>query len=330
MPQIPQLPIGIVINLLRDRRCLDFLHNWSELRETYSEQRRVLQLCQYDDDTKIRDLFEVKKMAGGYRFLQWRDSGDEVVLDVSGLLVSYHLPPITPKSGVNPAERKSLSHSIAIIGPDNPQFTRARSALQRIFSYFAESFAEGDLRGPEAATIGSADAICAQTRFIAPVERNVFETTTISDSIDPHHILSKLVETGKFVYTVDNIINFLEVVRDRDGHWGKDEAFPGIFRKGQLVEASLAFRTVAIGGRHVPLTKIEGLVLVNRIGSQLITAEQESIQRQKDAPQEPTPLLTRKRRHVDDDLDGDMRKRAKENVVHDFSALPGCQEMDAA
>jgi hypothetical protein len=34
-------------------------------------------------------------MPGGYTFLAWKDTSDEVVLDVTGYIVDYVLPPVT-------------------------------------------------------------------------------------------------------------------------------------------------------------------------------------------------------------------------------------------
>jgi len=288
-------------------------------------------LCQYDDDDKICEHFQVKEIGGGYNVLQWRESGDEAILDVSGFLLAYHLPPITPKSVVNPADRKSLNHAVNLVGLDNPQFQKARSVLQRIFNFFGDSFAEGALRGIEPATIASTDTICALTRFITPVEQNIFETAPIATALDPHAILSKLVNGRKFVYTVDNAINFMQVIRDDKKRLTRTEAFPGIFRRGQLVEASLGFRTVAIGQYHVCLTRINGLLLVNHLGSQLLRKEQEAIQRQVHARGtclQPTQLLCCKCKDIDDDLEGDLRKRARENLAM-MRALPSFDSSDA-
>jgi hypothetical protein len=34
-------------------------------------------------------------MPGGYTFLAWKDTSDEVVLDITGYIADYVLPPVT-------------------------------------------------------------------------------------------------------------------------------------------------------------------------------------------------------------------------------------------
>lgn len=54
-------------------------------------------LSQYDDYAKIGQHFLVKTAPGGYSFLTWRDTEEEVVLDVCGLLSMSSLPPVGKK-----------------------------------------------------------------------------------------------------------------------------------------------------------------------------------------------------------------------------------------
>jgi hypothetical protein len=70
------------------------LSKWAQTR-VESEVCGKLQLCEYDDDVKIRCLFQINFMPGGYTFLAWKDTSDEVVLDVTGYIADYVLPPVT-------------------------------------------------------------------------------------------------------------------------------------------------------------------------------------------------------------------------------------------
>lgn len=63
-----------------------------------SEACRRLQLCEYDDDAKIRQTFQINTMPGGYAFLVWKDTLEEVVLDVTEFIANYTLPLITKKT----------------------------------------------------------------------------------------------------------------------------------------------------------------------------------------------------------------------------------------
>ena len=63
-----------------------------------SEVRGKFQLGTYKDEGKIRSTFSVKLMVGGYSFLVWKDTDEEVVLDVMAFMAACKLPPITKKT----------------------------------------------------------------------------------------------------------------------------------------------------------------------------------------------------------------------------------------
>ena len=63
-----------------------------------SEKYRSYQLAAFDDDSKIRRSFKVLVGQENYAFLVWRDSGEEVVLQVQGLLFSCSLPPLSSRT----------------------------------------------------------------------------------------------------------------------------------------------------------------------------------------------------------------------------------------
>lgn len=69
------------------------LDELSTLRQE-SLARGKYQLSLYDDDDRILQDFEIKAGPGGYHFLVWRDSGDEVLLDVQGFVGESLLPPL--------------------------------------------------------------------------------------------------------------------------------------------------------------------------------------------------------------------------------------------
>ena len=63
-----------------------------------SDDRVPYQLSSYDDDGRIRKYFQVKIGPGPYAFLIWKETGEEVVLEVQGLIFSCALPPITNRT----------------------------------------------------------------------------------------------------------------------------------------------------------------------------------------------------------------------------------------
>ena len=73
------------------------LENLAKLRAE-SETHRSHQLAAFDDDNIIRRSFKVHVGRENYAFLVWRDSGEEVVLQVQGLLVASSLPPLSSRT----------------------------------------------------------------------------------------------------------------------------------------------------------------------------------------------------------------------------------------
>ena len=73
------------------------LENLARLRAE-SETSQSYQLAAFDDDSKIRRSFKVVVGPENYAFLVWRDSGEEVVLQAQGLLVSCSLPLLSSRT----------------------------------------------------------------------------------------------------------------------------------------------------------------------------------------------------------------------------------------
>ena len=73
------------------------LENLATLRAE-SETHKSYQLGDFDDDQKIRRSFKVQVGRENYAFLVWRDTGEEVVLQVQGLLMACSLPPLSSRT----------------------------------------------------------------------------------------------------------------------------------------------------------------------------------------------------------------------------------------
>ena len=63
-----------------------------------SATHKSYQLGEFDDDQKIRKSFKVQIGRENYAFLVWRDTGEEVVLQVQGLLMACSLPPLSSRT----------------------------------------------------------------------------------------------------------------------------------------------------------------------------------------------------------------------------------------
>ena len=73
------------------------LENLAMLRAE-SVTHKSYQLGEFDDDQKIRKSFKVQIGCENYAFLVWRDTGEEVVLQVQGLLMACSLPPLSSRT----------------------------------------------------------------------------------------------------------------------------------------------------------------------------------------------------------------------------------------
>jgi hypothetical protein len=181
----------------------------------------------------------------------------------------------------NVNNHRSLLYKLSVIGPVDPSFKKAVSALRRIYAFFEESFAEGVMRPHVGHVVGTLDGILAQTRFITPSAYSVFHEAPVSQQFDPDHVLAGLVDTGHFKFTEDNVVSFFQIISEHDGYvlcvdlllytmtylmfrkLRKVEVEPSIFRRGHLVEASLCFRSIATGSSQVFLTRLDSIMLLS-------------------------------------------------------------------
>ncbi|KAF8057094.1 hypothetical protein FPV67DRAFT_1453586 [Lyophyllum atratum] len=309
MPRTVELPPGILVNVLNDKQCRAWVDRWCNIRET-SPEHGAFQLCKYDTLDKVRQEFQVQSKPGGYMFLEWRGTGEEVVLDVSGIIGATVLPPITKYAKFNPANRRDIMMSVSLVAFENPQFQRALKALAMIHQYFDEHLQEGQLRPLNAHTVGGVDALYAGTRFITPLEQNVFSTADIPDGYDPDRVLHDILGAGEYVFTDDNIVEFLEVVPDTHGGGKKASTPPASFRKGHIAEISMCFRAVKVGRSYVPLSRLDSVLRLSRIGSELIRAHQDALRSQSRVA---TTIIAPKRRRGLDEVVPIVAKRTRES-----------------
>lgn len=104
-----------------------------------------------------------------------------------------------------------------MVGPECAEFKKALSALQKIFSYFEETFPEGDMRPLKPYAFTELDGIQAETRYLTPVKNNVFQEIPLTDDNDTTGVLQEMTASGKLTFTDDNEISFVEITEDAAG-----------------------------------------------------------------------------------------------------------------
>lgn len=177
---------------------------------------------------------------------------------------------------------------VTLIGEGNEDFKSALSAIQRIFRFMAQRFTAGELRPTVSPSLNGIQAMRLETRFVTPVEHNIFESVELTDIIDPKHILRNIIDTDKFSFTADNLVICEELVNDREEKYvsflspilhtvscapvsrvfNRFPASPAIVRVGQLIEATVTFRAVSSSGHQkMFLTGLDSLLVINRVGT---------------------------------------------------------------
>jgi hypothetical protein len=109
-----------------------------------------------------------------------------------------------------------VKQSVTICGGDSKSFHTALSALRRIHQYVDENFSIGVVRGFEISNSAGFDSIVAGTRLLTPADSKVWSSVQGGPStlIDPEHVLRDLVETGKYLFTEDNVVSYSEMLPD--------------------------------------------------------------------------------------------------------------------
>ncbi|KIM83356.1 hypothetical protein PILCRDRAFT_7287 [Piloderma croceum F 1598] len=263
--------------VLRDPVCLGKLEDLARLCAE-SETHGSFQLAAFDDDTKIQKLFKVLVGRENYTFLVWRDTGEEVVLQVQGLLVACSLPPLSSRSKPPIKCAHIMKQSVMICGDDCKSFHTVLSALRRI-QYVDENFSIGVVHGFEISNSAGFNTIMASTHLLTPVESKMWSSIQEGPSmvIDPKHVLRDLVKTGRYQFTEDNIVGYWEMLPDIvEGNLGlcstlaATEANPGIFRPGQLVEMSINIRALQMGSLCNVVLHMDSLTMHDHYGASLL------------------------------------------------------------
>lgn len=101
-------------------------------------------------------------------------------------------------------------------GHDSKYFQDSWQGLRRIHRFIDESFPAGEVRPPIPITFEGMDTITAETRIVTPKDSTTWTARldALGSSIDPDNLLRSLVRNGKYQFTEDNIVDYLEMVPD--------------------------------------------------------------------------------------------------------------------
>ncbi|KAG2134073.1 hypothetical protein DEU56DRAFT_913743 [Suillus clintonianus] len=304
--------IGDFLSVVRDEKVVSAVQDVEHARLNSSE-RKKLQLSLYDDDEIIlRSFFVRKSIDGKYGVLLWRDSEQEVVFDVQGLLAKFMLPPLS-RQRYGSTQRPLLLRQNATLLAATDSFGRSSSALGHLFRFFEQQFGQGQVRPWSPVNMGVAEAISADTRYVSPRS----ELSLWSDALpqlqefpllDKNNVIRNWVEEGNVAFTEDNFVDYSEVVSG-GGVSRRTPADPSIFRVGQIVELGLSLKVVRTrqsSSQYSFLVHMDNLLLLNRSPSMLL-ANLETLRQSVKAldvrhAMETHALLPKKRRVREDDM----------------------------
>jgi hypothetical protein len=82
--------------------------------------------------------------------------------------------------------------------------------------YMDENFSMGVVRGFEISNSTGLDTIVAATRILTPAESKVWSPVQggPSTDIDPENVLRDLIDSGKYLFTEDNVVAYSEMLPD--------------------------------------------------------------------------------------------------------------------
>ncbi|GBE87694.1 hypothetical protein SCP_1103710 [Sparassis crispa] len=198
----------------------------------------------YDQFKTVERQFDVQVSSGGYLYLVWQSSREEVTLRVSGFVSQMSLLP-----------------------PFRRSFRFVTSALHKLLADVIDSYlgCRGEIR------------ISLCRLLWLPVEAPLFDSANLNMVIDPYGALAELVAGGRLSWTSDNVVSCMELKGEYDDRWSTlVQSSLDMVRAGELVELSVNFRLrehVSPNGANVGrkfLTRLDTVMIVSRLGMKLI------------------------------------------------------------
>ena len=109
-----------------------------------------------------------------------------------------------------------LKQKVTLCGHDSACFHDSCSAFARIHRFVDENFGMGDVRPLGTTMFEDMDTITAETRVLTPRESNTWKPKLdeLTAFIHPDNVLRSLVDSGKYQFTEDNIVQYSQMIPD--------------------------------------------------------------------------------------------------------------------
>ncbi|SJL13927.1 uncharacterized protein ARMOST_17378 [Armillaria ostoyae] len=198
------------------------------------------------------------------RFLVWKGSQEEVVLNVQGVVVEAYLPPLLHSK--NPKCEKTFQ-MVKISAPTtDKQFSQAYQAISNIYGYMSRH--EEHITTLERSVTCNMPAIHADCKLMNAWSHNCDEILESPSIVDPDGLMKDTIDRGDFVYTEDNAIQFYEW-RSEDKHRVDTKTIhPCTVRAGDIVDMSVSFRLINVNSGVRFQVKLDTLTVISHSGSE--------------------------------------------------------------
>ncbi|KAK0435693.1 uncharacterized protein EV420DRAFT_1487905 [Desarmillaria tabescens] len=161
------------------------------------------------DEALIDNAFIVNtNTSDEFAYLVWKDSQEEVVLQVEGILAEAHHPPVIGNEMEYSGKLNDLMQSVVIVSSSQDDtFSRAIQGIEAINAFMARFNVKVNMMNNF--VLGNLKAIRGQTRLLMPVGKARMSTVDIS-SIDYGNVLKNMMTQGSHQYTEDNVVSYLK------------------------------------------------------------------------------------------------------------------------
>jgi hypothetical protein len=109
-----------------------------------------------------------------------------------------------------------LKQKVTLCGHDSLCFRDLYSTFAHIHRFVDENFAVGDIWPLGPSSFVDMDSIMAETRVLTPQENNTWNAKPegLTPLIDPDSVLRSVVHNGKYLFTKDNVVQYLQMIPD--------------------------------------------------------------------------------------------------------------------
>ncbi|KAK0474360.1 hypothetical protein IW261DRAFT_1568698 [Armillaria novae-zelandiae] len=243
------------------------MNTMQHLKSSLVNTKQLLQM--YKDEGAIDGCFQVDTTRSDeYNYLLWSNSDEEVVLQVQGVLLEGHVPPVVGSGSENSLRLNDLVQSV-LIGShdDDSQFNNTVKAIEAIH-YFMSRFDKKPLTYYPT-WIDNMDAICVAMHLLTPTQRAKSDVVD-HGAVDDNDVLQNVFCHGSHCYTEDNIVAFLKWDKKVDGSMLVTDMKPTMLRARHIVDIGICFRMLKSNNCVWFLVRLDSVVVINRMGAQVL------------------------------------------------------------